>query len=279
MRNFITLLLLSTSLILSAQVTSTFEVEINNDGIVLPRVVKSDKMMMNPVEGQLIYNPDDKALMYYDGAHWMRLTGQVTTSDLDGNIYGTVEIGGLEWMTSDLRVTQLNDGTPLTVGGTGSLTQPKENTKSAGGVPTLWYYNNDAATHAASYGGLYNFCAVETGNLCPTGWRVPTGADWNSLFSAAGGESVAGGHMKEIGLTHWNFPNAGATNLTGFTARGGGLYNDGIFLGLKDRALYWQSDQSNALIAIYRFINASDGAVYSEGFDKNSTGISVRCVR
>ena len=55
MRNFITLILLFTSLITSAQVTSTLEVEINNDGIVLPRVAKSDKMMLTPEEGQIIY--------------------------------------------------------------------------------------------------------------------------------------------------------------------------------------------------------------------------------
>ena len=165
--------------------------------------------------------------MYYNGAHWMRIEGEVTTSDADGNIYGTVEIGGLEWMTSNLRVTQLNDGTPLTMGGSG----------------------------------------------------VPTAADWSALILAAGGQGTAGGRLKEIGLTHWNSPNTGSSNSTGFTARGGGLHDDGVFVLLKDRALYWQSDQSTSLLAIYRFIQAADDAIFLEGFDKNSVGISVRCVR
>ena len=165
------------------------------------------------------------------------------------------------------------------MGGSGSSIKPRGNTKSAGGIPTLWYYNNDAATHAASYGGLYNFCAVETGNLCPTGWRVPTAADWSALILAAGGQGTAGGRLKEIGLIHWNSPNTGASNSTGFTARGGGLHDDGVFVLLKDRALYWQSDQSTSLLAIYRFIQAADDAIFLEGFDKNSVGISVRCVR
>ena len=40
--------------------------------------------------------------------------------------------------------------------------------------------NSDAEVLEA-YGALYNWYAVETGNLCPTGWRVPSNGDWSQL--------------------------------------------------------------------------------------------------
>ena len=64
----------------------------------------------------------------------------------------------------------------------------------------------------------YNWYAVNTGKLCPGGWHVPSDAEWTILTDFLGGINVAGGKMKEAGLTHWRSPNASATNESNFSA-------------------------------------------------------------
>ena len=75
-----------------------------------------------------------------------------------------------------------------------------------------------------SVGALYNFYAVENiHGLAPVGWHVPTDVDWGDLITYLGGYLVAGGHLKEIGITNWVAPNAGADNSTGFTGLPAGI--------------------------------------------------------
>jgi uncharacterized protein (TIGR02145 family) len=70
---------------------------------------------------------------------------------------------------------------------------------------------------------LYNwYAATDTRNIAPSGWHLPTDAEWTELTEYLGGESVAAGKIKETGITHWAPPNTGATNETGFTALPGG---------------------------------------------------------
>ena len=67
------------------------------------------------------------------------------------------------------------------------------------------------------YGKLYNGYAAAR-NLCPQFWDVPTQDEWQALSEAFGGNATSGGALKESGLGHWQSPNAGATNESGFTA-------------------------------------------------------------
>ena len=96
------------------------------------------------------------------------------------------------------------------------------------------YYKNDAANNA-KYGKLYNWYAVSpttngNKNVCPTGGHVPTDAEWTVLTDYLGGASVAGGKMKEVGITSWNSPNTDATNTSLFTGLPGGYrISDGNF--------------------------------------------------
>ena len=90
-------------------------------------------------------------------------------------------------------------------------------------------YNNTSNTNAiVTFGRLYNWMAVNTGKLAPKGWHVPTNEEWTILSNYLGGDDVAGGKLKETDTTHWNKPNVGATNETGFTA----LPNGVRYLGL-----------------------------------------------
>ncbi len=90
--------------------------------------------------------------------------------------------------------------------------------------PNSKVYDDDEANRDV-YGGLYTYDQVMSSGFCPTGWHVPTDAEWATLIIALGGDTIAGGKLKETGLVHWDTPNTGANNLSGFTARGGGNWN------------------------------------------------------
>ena len=58
------------------------------------------------------------------------------------------------------------------------------------------WYNNDSATYAATYGKLYNWFAVnDPKGLAPTGWHVPSDAEWSTLSIGLGGDAVSGGTL------------------------------------------------------------------------------------
>lgn len=272
MRLLIILLFISGTL--SSQ--SIFELELTPEGIVLPTITKAEKLNLSPKEGQVFYNPDSKGLMLYDGADWISITGEVvvTAVDIDGNVYETQQIGDLTWFTSNLNTTKLNDGTPITMSGSGSLVDNGTN-KSATSIPTLWYYNNDPVTFVPTYGALYNHCAVATGLLCPSGWRVPTSTDFASLATALGGDAVAGGKLKETGTTNWIAPNTGATNSSGWNGVPGGFVRTGSFIQLGVLGNYWIGDNSG----LVRNLHAVSEALGADQLDLSTDGASVRCVR
>jgi uncharacterized protein (TIGR02145 family) len=99
----------------------------------------------------------------------------IACTDGDNNNYPIVNIGAQTWMEENLKTTKYKDGStaiPLVTDDTdwGNLTAPGY----------CWYDNNEA-TYKATYGALYNWYTVSTGNLCPTGWHVPIDADWTIL--------------------------------------------------------------------------------------------------
>ena len=224
------------------------------------------------------------ATLYYVRAYATNSTGtaygnaqpvNTLLSDADGNLYNTVLIGNQVWMAQNLKTTQYNGGTPI------------PNVTSAGAwialtTPAYCWYENEEATYKPLYGALYNWYAVNTGNLCPTGWRVPTDDDWTVLTTFLGGVSVAGGKLKEAGLTHWLAPNTGATNETGFTALPGGYrYRlDGAFNDAGKLSYWWSSTEYiyDAGKAYFRELFNDQASVFGEGAFKTA-GKYVRCLK
>lgn len=191
--------------------------------------------------------------------------------DIDGNIYKTVKIGNQIWMTENLKSTQYNDGTiiPLV---TGNSTWSMLNTP---GYCWLW---DDESSYKAIYGALYNWMAVNTGKLCPIGWHVPTDTEWTTLTTFLGGESVAGGKMKETGTSHWEM-NFGATNEVGFTGLPGGARNsNGSSLSVGTVGYFWSSTQSSTTTSWYRGLYNELKVVERQAFNKKY-GLSVRCLK
>ena len=126
------------------------------------------------------------------------------------------------------------------------------------------YRHRDFPFISVKYGYLYNwYAATDNKNIANSGWRVPEIADFTTLETFGGGYTVAGGGLKETGLTHWLSPNTGATNELGFNARGSGItmYPDSTFYGIQRFAQYWSVSEytpiNAAYIAALEYLSAS----------------------
>lgn len=188
------------------------------------------------------------------------------------------------WATQNLDVTTYSDGTVIP-----QVTDP---TQWANLTTGAWcYYNNDPA-YGAVYGKLYNWYAAAgiydaaslanpalRKKLAPTGWHVPTDAEWTTLTTCLGGETIAGGKMKETGTAHWQIPNQDATNSSGFTGLPGGFrYSSGSFSLIGFNGYWWSSSEYDTAYAWLRYLYYYDGVAYRNSFNKGS-GFSVRCLR
>ena len=217
-----------------------------------------------------------------------------TISDIDGNSYNTVLIGAQCWTKENLRVRRYNNGRSIlfdaTGGSGGSSTTWRDSTI---GAHTIYAHDSTATTpsNRTKYGYLYNWYAAkgiyttgniqstDTLNICPSGWHVPTDAEWTTLTTELGGESVAGGKMKSVGTAYWNSSNTGATNESGFSALPGGYRNsDGSFTSISGNAFFWSATESDGSYAWGRNLLGITGVVFRNGNVK-SVGASVRCLR
>ncbi len=129
--------------------------------------------------------------------------------------------------------------------------------------------------------GAASSSAIPSGvqGVCPTGWHLPSDAEWTQLIDSLGGESVAGGKLKETGTTHWNSPNTGATNEIGFTALpGGGRYFGGSFDGIGNYGNWWSATENSTDNAWYRYMFYNGSNTFRLNYFKE-LGFSVRCVR
>lgn len=194
--------------------------------------------------------------------------------DVEGNTYNVVEIGGQIWMAENLKTTKYRNGD--------TIPNVTDNTAwTALSTPAYCWMNNDEASFKNTYGALYNWYVVQTNNLCPTGWHVPTDAEWTTLSTYLGGESIAGGKLKETGTTHWNQPNLGASNSSGFTALPSGqrLPSDGSFTGIGSSCSWWSSTQYNIYKPYYRSVAANNETFFRGYGTPNEVGVSIRCIK
>lgn len=207
------------------------------------------------------------------------------TDTRDGNHYKVVKIGNQVWMAENLKYL------PGVVGpGTGSAT-----------TPYYYVYGYDgtdvnaakATANYSTYGVLYNWPAAMAGSassndnpsgvkgVCPTGWHLPSRAEWSQLFTYLGGID-AGGKLKETGTMHWNSPNTGATNETGFTALPGGTRSDisSTFLGIGNTGTWWSATETSpgSTNADTRFLSYNSSN-FSFSNDLKGVGYSVRCIK
>jgi uncharacterized protein (TIGR02145 family) len=212
-------------------------------------------------------------------------SGSISTiSDADGNQYNTVTIGEQTWMVGNLKTTKYNNGTAIGYPGTDKTAWQNNNSGAYS-----WWGNNEANKNM--YGALYNWYAIDKGNLCPDGWHVPTFNEWLDLFTFLGGgdqaygRTIAGGILKEKGTAHWASPNSDASDTYGFTALPGGNRNsmgdyfhlDQGTYGLWWASGYWWADNTQTYGTSFMMSSTSAGVPY--GRSEKNVGYSVRCLK
>jgi len=192
--------------------------------------------------------------------------GSVT--DIDGNMYATIQIGQQVWMAENLRTSRYRNGDPIP-----NVTDGDAWTQLKTGA---WaHYINDSQ-YEQPYGKLYNWHTVaDPRKVCPVGWHVPVYWEWTTLFVEL--EGGAGGKMKATSL--WDEPNAGATNESGFAGLpGGGRHLDGSF-SLTGRMGYWWMPVENEEIDQDFYFLQYDSDFVDWNRNDRRCGFSLRCVR
>jgi uncharacterized protein (TIGR02145 family) len=129
-----------------------------------------------------------------------------------------------------------------------------------------------------TYGVLYNWPAVMTEGLCPSDWHIPSAGEFTQLTDYLGGEDVAGGKMKEVGYDHWNLPNTGATNSSGFNGLPGGYSHSGGFQPYEGQYGYWRSSTDIGSYGLTQRLYYNNSWCYTSENNMNA-GFSARCIK
>lgn len=254
----------------------------NNPTAESKKTIKSDN------KGELVtidmdYNTGDRLIFTGMSGNYKTVKTDIPTSsktitfdfisctDEDANNYGVVQIGTQTWMAENLKTTKYNEGSTIPL-----VTDETEWNNLV--TPGYCWYNNDEFAFKSTYGAIYNWYVVNTGILCPKNWHVPTDVEWTILTTYMGGESVAGGKLKDAGTWFWNSPNTGATNEAGFTALpGGDRFYTGTFANIHSASYWWSINESGSN-AIGRLIRSATIDV-EKVYILKKTGWSVRCLK
>jgi uncharacterized protein (TIGR02145 family) len=207
----------------------------------------------------------------------------------EGQTYSTVQIGSQCWFKENLNV-----GTMI-ISHTGGQLQTDNS------IIEKYCYDNVVA-NCTTYGGLYewneamHYTTTEGAQgICPIGWHLPTDNEWKVLegtvdsqypvgdpeWDGSGWRGYdAGGNLKESETAHWNPPNTGATNSSGFKGLPGGSRDkiSGSFYNIGNYGDFWPSSQYSAADAWYRAIGYVTADVYRSNSFKED-GFSVRCLK
>jgi len=221
-----------------------------------------------------------------------------TVRDVEGNVYRSIKIGNKVWMIDNLRTTKFNDGTPIP-----NVTY--DNIKYANGIsgtlrttPAMCWHNNlDYNKH--TFGGLYNWYALDSRKLAPRGWRVANKEDWKELekylaengYNFDGTKTTNGSTTKILksmaSQLHWASSekvgsigqNSATNNKSGFSIIPNG-YRDGDTFGTTGfTAGFWTASLYDANNANSRFFTVADTAVVQTRLDVKQIAYAVRCVK
>ncbi len=218
--------------------------------------------------------------------------GISTETDVDGNVYNTVQIGSQCWMKENLRTTKYSDGTAIALG------------SSTSSSTAYRYAPNGDVSNVPAYGYLYNWAAVMNGagsssanpsgvqGICPAGWHVPSDAEWTQLTDYVSSQSQYQCNGSSVSIakalaspTGWSSSsttcavgnNPSGNNATGFSALPAGYYN-GSYGSYGNYACFMSSTENNSNNVYYHYLSYGIADVVRFNYNKDY-GRSVRCLR
>jgi uncharacterized protein (TIGR02145 family) len=218
-----------------------------------------------------------------------------TVTDVDGNVYETVQIGSQIWMAENLKVTRYADGTSIPYKASVSdWSSTAYNQRGYGWLNGDIYYKD-------IYGAYYNWTAASNGQsgsgnpsnvqgVCPDGWHLPSDEEWKQLEMYIGMSSseandedlrgtTEGGELKETGLSLWLSPNTGATNQHGFNAKPNGYVGKfGTYEDSGEEGTWWTATEATTQNAWYRGVYYNHSSIRRNNYGKID-GFGVRCVK
>ena len=219
-------------------------------------------------------------------------SGISTLTDIDGNVYNTVQIGSQCWMKENLRVTKYANDTTI----------PLWNSTSSS--TSYRYYPDNDSSNVSAYGYLYNWTAVMGSSnssstnpsaaqgICPTGWHVPSDAEWTQLtdYVSSQNQYQCGSNITYIAKalassTGWNGYTStcavgnmlSTNNTTDFSALPAGTYL-GSYISFGNYTGFWSATQGDDNRAYNRTLYYRYADILRDNTSKNY-GFSVRCVR
>ncbi len=247
------------------------------------------------LQGQVDTLQDQKNGLQEELDNMNFVCGVSTVKDYDGNEYNTVKIGNQCWTKENLRTMHYSDGTEIPYGG---------NTVS---TTTGYRYNYITSTIPFKQRGfLYNWAAVMHGEassdanpsgvqgICPTGWHVPSDAEWTQLADYVGSQSqylCDGSDNTSIAKAlasseWWNSSstdcavgnNSEGNNATGFAALPAGFHLSDGYVNNRYYADFWSATEASTGYAWELELGYGNAVVYG-GSTYEGFGLSVRCLR
>lgn len=190
--------------------------------------------------------------------------------DADGNLYHTVRIGKQNWMVENLRVTKFRNGD--------QIFNAKGYKERSNHINETYSNYDDNENNSNKYGRLYNWYVVnDSRNICPSGWHIPNDAEWTTLTTYLGGESLAGGKMKHTDSTIWISPNTGATNESGFSGIPAGVNRNNSYSFKGSCGYWWSFSEFGSEYAWGRYLFNHNTKISRNYYDKKY-GLSIRCL-
>lgn len=211
--------------------------------------------------------------------------GNIFTDSRDGHQYSTLLLGEQCWMAENLNIGTRIEGTT-------------EQTNNAT-IEKYCYDNSEA--NCDVFGGLYQWDEIMdytttegVQGICPTGWSLPTDAEWSTLANYVGTQPAYLCNSNEYQIakalaatTLWNAStgtchvgnNLAANNATGFTGLPGGYREtDGEFYYQGNSIVFWSSTENSSADALYRLLYYWNSNLLRI-FDDKNYGHYVRCLR
>ncbi|HOB77844.1 MAG TPA: fibrobacter succinogenes major paralogous domain-containing protein [Bacteroidales bacterium] len=267
--------------------SAILDIKSTTGGLLIPRMTTTERnAISNPAQSLIIYNLTTKCVEIYESNQWQTIwcndpCSGVSTISYDGVTYNIVKIGSQCWFKENLRTTKYNDNNSIP-----EVTDASIWTSTTSGAYCC-YDNNPS--NCDTYGALYNWYAVNTGKLCPSGWHVPTDDDFKTLEMYLGmtqaqadtiewrgtdqGSKLAGNAGLWTDGALVQNPNFGTS---GFSALPGG-YRYSTFYSIGNYSCLWTNTEFG-ISAWYRKIEPDKIKIFRNSHNKEG-GFSVRCIR